>query len=119
MNRFAYRIHYSNDPRRIGNVEMGSEEVCAALARFREDLPRYMSEMGARAELSEPMQGPMRRHASSLRIKLHTRLDWAQASVAIGRYAERHGLRATHVANALWRDWPKAEPAAAVACAAG
>jgi len=97
MNRYAFRIHYSHDPRRIGNMLLSSEGVAAALLRFRDALPTYMAEMRARAELTDPAQ----RHPHALRVVVFTPLDWAKASVAMAAFADRHGLRATHVASAL------------------
>jgi hypothetical protein len=96
MNRFAYRIHYRNDPRRIGNIPMDGAEVSAALARFRDALPAYMAELDAVAQVCEPLS----RHGSGLRIVVSTGLDWAKVSVALAAYADRHGLHATHIASA-------------------
>ncbi|SPE25154.1 hypothetical protein SBBP1_30040 [Burkholderiales bacterium] len=97
MNRFVYRIHYQIDPRRIGHIAMNSDEVYAALSRFCAALRGYMAEINASAELPEALQ----RNQSAVRVVVNTRLDWAKASVAMAGFADRHGLRATHVTVAL------------------
>ncbi len=97
MNRYAYRIHYNDDPRRIGHIPMDSDELSAALGRFRDALPRYMAEMNATAELLEPMH----RRGNAIRVVVNTVLDWAKMSAAMAGYADRHGLRATHVMSTL------------------
>ena len=97
MNRYAFRIHYKSDPRRSGNNPMTGDDVPGALDRFRDALPLYMAELNAVAEASEPLQG----RENAIRVHIYTHLDWAKASVAMAAYANRHGLRATHVANAF------------------
>jgi len=93
VNRYVYRIHYQIDPGRIGHIPMSGEEVHVALERFCAALRGYMAELSASAELPEPLQ----RHQTALRVAVLTCLDWAKTSAAMGAYAERHGLRATHV----------------------
>lgn len=93
MNRYAYRIHYQEDPKRIGHIPMNGDEVHAALRRFRDALPQYLRELNASAEMPEAVQ----RHHNAIRVLIHTDRDWAQASRAMAAYADRHGLRATHV----------------------
>lgn len=95
MNCFAYRIHYQDDPRRIGHIPMNSDEVVAALRRFRDALPQYLQELNASGEVPEP---PARQN-SAIRVIVRTELDWAKAALAMTGYADRHGLRATHVAK--------------------
>lgn len=97
MNRFSYRIHYRNEPGRIGNIPMDSEQVFAALCRFRDSLPEYMEKIESQAVTEVPLA----RHESAMRIVVHTNLDWQKATLAMAAYADRHGLSATHVASAL------------------
>jgi hypothetical protein len=97
MNRYAFRIHHDSDPRRIGFVPMDSDAVHAALARFRDYLPAYLREIGACAEALQPIQ----RSSTAIRVTVHTMLDWQQAATAMVGYADRHGLRATHVTVGL------------------
>lgn len=99
MNRYAFRIHQKSDPWRSGNPPTNSDDVLGALRRFRDALPQYMAELNAVAEASEPLQG----RDGAIRVHIYTNLDWAKASVAMAGYADRHGLRATHVANAFVR----------------
>lgn len=98
MNRFAFRIYSRNDPRRSGNAPVNCEEIPAALNRFCEGLPQYMVQMNASAQAIEPLLGAR----NALRVVMYTRLDWAEASEAMIAYAARHGLYATHVANAFF-----------------
>jgi hypothetical protein len=97
MNRYAFRIHYDGDSRRIGHIPMDGDGVHAALCSFRDRLPAYLREMGAQAEVPEAPA----RSVTALRVCVHTHLDWERATVAMGCYAERHGLRAIHVTSAL------------------
>lgn len=97
MNRYAFRIHYKSDPRQSGNNPTTGDDVSGALCRFREALPEYMAELNATAQASEPI----RDRDGAIRVHVYTHLDWAKASVAMAAYADRHGLRAIHVANAF------------------
>lgn len=107
MNRFAYRIHYHNEPRRIGHIPMNSDEVFAALGRFRDALPGYLAALNATVEMPEPLL----RHRNALRVVVSTDLDWAKASKAMTGFADRHGLHATHVTVALASTPSVAKPA--------
>jgi hypothetical protein len=107
MNRYAYRIHYQEDPKRIGHVPMNGDEIHAALRRFHDALPQYLRELDASAELPEPVQ----RHCHAIRVLVHTDRDWALASQAMAAYADRHGLRATHVVRSR-TDAPAGAPRA-------
>jgi hypothetical protein len=73
MNCFCYRIHYLDDPQRIGYIPMDSEAVHAALHRFRDALPDYLRELNASAEVPEPAHRP----GNAIRIIVKTELDWA------------------------------------------
>jgi len=97
VNRYAFRIHYKSDPRRSDNTALNGDDASGALLRFRDALPQYMAELNSVAEASEPLRG----HDSAIRVSIYTHLDWAKASIAMAAYADRHGLRATHVANAF------------------
>jgi len=97
VNRYAFRIHHKSDPRRSDNTPLNSDDASGALLRFRDALPQYMAELNSVAEASEPLWG----HDIAIRVSIYTHLDWAKASLAMAAYAARHGLRATHVANAF------------------
>ena len=96
MNRYAYRIHYQQPAQKQGQLPMDAEAVHSALRRFRESLPLYLHELNASAELPQALQGP----CIAMRMLVHTDLDWANASLAMTRYADRHNLRATRVLRA-------------------
>ncbi len=97
MSRYAYRIHYQQDSRRIGHIPMNSDEVFAALVRFRDALPLYLAALPATVEIPDPLL----RNQNAVRVVVHTDRDWAQTSEAMKGFADRHGLLATHVTVAL------------------
>jgi len=102
MKQYSFRVHYRNDPRRIGHLPMDAIRLADALREFREALPRHIDGTGMRAEFPEPINA----HASALRVVLHSALDWEKVALAMRAAADRYGLCATHIAVALHRYAP-------------
>jgi hypothetical protein len=85
MNRFEYRVYYTNDPR--------SPETGVSLRRFRKAFEMYAKSSG----LEELILMTPRGQPNALNVKFETDHDVAEMEAALGNLVDENSLTYTRI----------------------